>query len=201
MLSEFSDYLCDLVHSSDILTSMEMQKLLNNTFNLSLDSIDFAQNVKESTHHFNHTLELVLTYGIETENLIVLPEKTLLSDRLSFKFKIMEITVVANMFHHNTCLSESDVTKFSDIIHTLLTSSILCTNTAQSSYLISTPTEVNYLVNNVKTILCMTMNTLSSLLEKASNQNYLPPWCNFQIYTLKQITRKLERRGNGISLI
>lgn len=107
----------------------------------------------------------------------------------------------SHMFHYNTCLFESDVTKFSDIIHSLLTSSIPCTNTSQSSYLISTPTEVNYLVNNVKTILCMTMNTLSSLLEKASNQNYLPPWCNFQIYTLKQITRKLERRGNGILLI
>lgn len=104
------------------------------------------------------------------------------------------------MFHYSTCLSESDVTKFSDIIPTLLTSSILCTNTAQSSYLISTSTEVNYLVNNVKTILCMTMNTVASLLENASNQNYLPPWCNFQIYTLKQITCKLERKWNLTNL-
>lgn len=90
-----------------------MQKLLNNTFNLSLDSIDFAQNVKESTHHFNQTLELVLTYGIETENLIVLPEKTLLSDRLSFKFKIMEITVV-------TCIIMKHIPICFIIIHVFL---------------------------------------------------------------------------------
>ncbi|KAL4009464.1 hypothetical protein ACER0C_003316 [Sarotherodon galilaeus] len=51
---------------------------LNMAFNLLLDSIGFSQNVKEPTHHFNHTLDLVVTYGIETEHLTEFPENPLL---------------------------------------------------------------------------------------------------------------------------
>ncbi|MHC5791746.1 hypothetical protein ACYT6H_09135, partial [Streptococcus pyogenes] len=67
---------------------------LNMAFNLLLDSIGFSQNVKEPTHHFNHILDLILTYGIETEHLTVFPENPLLSDHflITFTFTIIDYT-------------------------------------------------------------------------------------------------------------
>lgn len=50
---------------------------LNTEFNLLLESIGFSQNVKEPTQHFHHTLDLVLTYGIETEHLTIFPKLSL----------------------------------------------------------------------------------------------------------------------------
>ena len=41
---------------------------LNINFNYILDSIGFSQSVHRPTHCLNHTLDLVLTYGIESEH-------------------------------------------------------------------------------------------------------------------------------------
>lgn len=48
-------------------------------------------------------------------------------------------------------------------------SSVACGNTMQSSYLNSTPTEVEYLVNSVTSSLCTTLHTLA-LLKKRRKQ-------------------------------
>ena len=45
-----------------------------------LDSIGFSQSVNKPTHCLNHTLNLVLTYVIEIEHLIVFPQNPVLSD-------------------------------------------------------------------------------------------------------------------------
>uniref|UniRef100_A0A3P9AYQ0 HD domain-containing protein n=1 Tax=Maylandia zebra TaxID=106582 RepID=A0A3P9AYQ0_9CICH len=66
-LSDFSDFISDLVLSSDKIIIVgdfnihvdAKNDSLNMAFNLLLDSIGFSQNVKEPTHHFNHTLDLV----------------------------------------------------------------------------------------------------------------------------------------------
>ena len=45
-----------------------------------LDSIGFSQCVHQPTHCCNHTLDLVLSYGVKIEQLIVLPHNPILSD-------------------------------------------------------------------------------------------------------------------------
>ena len=126
-LSDFSDFLSDLVLSSDKIIIVgdfnihvdAKNDSLNIAFNLLLDSIGFSQNVKEPTHHFNHTLDLILTYGIETEHLTVFPENPLLSDHflITFTFTISDYTAVESRLYQSRCLSESAVTKFKNIIH------------------------------------------------------------------------------------
>uniref|UniRef100_A0A669C0Q9 Reverse transcriptase domain-containing protein n=1 Tax=Oreochromis niloticus TaxID=8128 RepID=A0A669C0Q9_ORENI len=69
-----------------------------------------------------------------------------------------------------------------------------CTNTEQSSYLNATPTEVDHLVNNFTSSLRTTLDTVAPVKTKVSNQKYLTPWYNSQTHSLKQITRKLERK-------
>ena len=80
-LSEFSEFLSQLVLSTDkvivvgdfnIHIDVENDSL-NVNFNSILDSIGFSQSVHRPTHCLNHTLDLVLTYGIESEQLTVFP--------------------------------------------------------------------------------------------------------------------------------
>uniref|UniRef100_A0A669EKP4 Reverse transcriptase domain-containing protein n=1 Tax=Oreochromis niloticus TaxID=8128 RepID=A0A669EKP4_ORENI len=209
-LSDFSDFLSDLVLSSDKIIIVGEFNIhvdakndsLNIAFNLLLDSIGFSQNVKEPTHHFNHTLDLVLTYGIETEYLTVFPENPLLSDHflITFTFTIIDYTAVESRLYQSRCLSESAVTKFKNIIHPLLSSSMPCTNIEQSSYLNATPTKVDYLVNNFTSSLRTTLDTVAPVKTKASNPKSLTPWYNSQTRSLKQITRKLERKWRVTNL-
>ncbi|MDF4326838.1 hypothetical protein P3395_25840, partial [Vibrio parahaemolyticus] len=82
-LSEFSEFLSSLVLKSDkviivgdfnIHVDVDNDSLATAFISL-LDSIGFSQGVHEPTHCFNHTLDLVLTYGIDnslsTESLAI----------------------------------------------------------------------------------------------------------------------------------
>ena len=64
---------------------------LNINFNSILDSIEFSQSVHRPTHCLNHTLDLVLTYGIESEQLTVFPHNSVLSDHFlkTFEFTLL----------------------------------------------------------------------------------------------------------------
>lgn len=73
----------------------------------------------------------------------------------------MDYTAVGNRLHHSRSLSESAVTKLKDIIHSLLTCSMPCTNTEQQRYLKAAPTEVSYLVNNFPASLRMNLDTVA----------------------------------------
>lgn len=51
---------------------------LSYTFISLLDLTGFYQSVNKPTHRLNHALDLILSYGIEIEHLIVFPENPLL---------------------------------------------------------------------------------------------------------------------------
>lgn len=70
----------------------------------------------------------------------------------------------------------------------------------QSSCLNTTPTEVDYLVNNFTSPLHTTLETVAPLEKKASNQRRLTLWYNSQMCTVKQITRKLGRKWHLTNL-
>lgn len=89
---------------------------------------------EKATHHFNIAGDLGLTHSIETERLTIFPE--IPSHFLTtFKITIMDYTTVGNRFHYSTCLSESAVTKFKNIVHPLLSFSLPYAIIVQSSYL------------------------------------------------------------------
>ena len=76
-LSEFSEFLSALLLKTDkviivgdfnIHVDVENDSL-GTAFLSQLDSFGFCQCVHEPTHTFNHTLDLVLTYGIDFEHL------------------------------------------------------------------------------------------------------------------------------------
>lgn len=86
----------------------------NTAFNLLVDPTDFSQSVNKATNHINQTLDLVLTYGIETEYFKVFPGNPLLSDHffITFTFTIMKFV------SYNLSISESSkfVTELKEIV-------------------------------------------------------------------------------------
>ena len=101
-LSEFSEFLSNLVLSTDKVIIVGDFNIhvdvdndsLNTAFISLLDSIGFSQCVNKPTHCHNHTLDLVLTYGIEIEHLIVFPQNPILSDHylITFEFLLVDYT-------------------------------------------------------------------------------------------------------------
>ena len=74
------------------------------------------QKVKEPTHCFNHTLDLVLTYDIEPDNLCVSPLNPLLSDLITSKFNVLDDTMHHKKYEFSRCPSENIVNKFKEAI-------------------------------------------------------------------------------------
>ena len=77
------------------------------------------------THCLNHTLDLVLTYGIESEQLTVF--HPVLSDHfyITFEFTLLDYTASEKNFTYRRCLSENAVTSFKELISSLVPSSFL----------------------------------------------------------------------------
>ncbi|MDF4294885.1 hypothetical protein P3465_23480, partial [Vibrio parahaemolyticus] len=130
-LSEFSEFLSSLVLKSDkviIVGDFNIHVDVDNdslatTFISLLDSIGFSQGVHEPTHCFNHTLDLVLTYGIEIGNLKLFPQNPLLSDHclITFDFFLLDHMPLSNSYY-TRCLSDSAVAKFKEKITSSLNS-------------------------------------------------------------------------------
>ena len=98
-LSEFSEFLSELVLKTDQIIIVGDFNIhvdvdrdsLSCAFNSLLESIGFIQHVNKPTHRLNHTLDLVLTYGIDIDNLNIVPQNPLLTDHylLTFNCTIM----------------------------------------------------------------------------------------------------------------
>lgn len=59
---------------------------------------------------------------------------------------------MGNKLNFSRCLSDSGESKFKNTIPPLLSPSMPCAHTVQSSYLNSTPPDVNYLIESIKSI-------------------------------------------------
>ena len=95
---------------------------LNAAFNSLLDSIGFSQLVNEPTHCHNHTLDLVLTYGLETENLLVVPQNPLLSDHslITFELTLANRAAENRQVCYSRSVSEDTTDRFGAEITSLL---------------------------------------------------------------------------------
>ena len=124
-LSDFSDFLSSialesnkviLVGDLNIHTDVETDSL-NRAFKSLIDSIGFSQCVDKPTHIFNHTLDLVLVYGIKIEHLIVFPQNRDLSDHylITFDFTLIDYTPLEKSVLGRS-ISESAVNKFKETI-------------------------------------------------------------------------------------
>ena len=97
---------------------------------------------------FNHLLDLVLTYGLEPDHLLMAPLNPLPLDHylIMFEFNILDATMENEQCHYSRCLSESAVNTFKEVIISHLPL-IEYGGATESDDLKVTSADVDYLVN------------------------------------------------------
>ena len=200
-LNEFSDFLSRIILDSDKIVIAgdfnihidDSNDSLGNAFTTLLDSVGFIQNVNEPTHKHNHTLDLVLTYGIEVSQLKVLPLNPSLSDHylITFQLVLEDYAFASNKTQLRRTITDASASRFKEIIQPIL--SIDQDRVAHSSQS-STPTTSDELVNSTMHSLRSTLDSVAPLKHKSVRPNRAAPWFNDETRSLKQACRKLERQ-------
>ena len=206
-LSEFADFLSSLVLESnklcltgDLNIHVDVEtNSLSRAFNSLIESIGFSQCVNKPTHIFNHTLDLVLVYGIEIERLIVHPHNKLLSDHylITFELTLFDYPPLdKNVLGRN--LSDGAINKFKETIPSNINPLYLNEIKDLNTY---SPSQIDNLVNSVAGSFLTTLDSVAPLKKKVIKQQRLAPWYNSETRNLKRTKRKLEkvwRRNNQI---
>lgn len=165
---------------------------LSNSFKALLDSTGFTQNVNAPTHTHKHTLDLVLTFGIEISDLEVLPQNPVLSDHslITFQLLIKDFVPPKDKLQMKRFLSEKAVLKFTDLIRPKFNT--LSSNRDQNSSL--TGPDCDRFVDSVMHSLRSNLDVVAPLKQKVVKSDRVAPWYNADSRAFKQKTRMLERK-------
>ncbi|XP_076835657.1 uncharacterized protein LOC143481498 [Brachyhypopomus gauderio] len=95
-LKDFTDIAANLAVSSDKIIMVgdfnvhfdNADDPLTRAFTSILNSVGIIQNVVGPTHYQNHTLDLILTLGIDVDNINILPQTVAISDHYLVQFEI-----------------------------------------------------------------------------------------------------------------
>ena len=206
-LVEISDFLTSLVLKYEkviIVGDFNIHVDVNNdclasAFTSLLDSIGFSQNVNKPTHSFNHTLDLVLTYGIEADHITVFPQNPVLSDHslITFEFTLTNFSVPGKKFHYSRCLSDTAISEFKERIPAELAAAP-CSNIVGGSFADFSPPQIDYIVDSTAAALIGTLDAVAPMrIKNITNQKRVAPWYNSNLRALKQKARRLERKSHS----
>ncbi|XP_053481003.1 uncharacterized protein LOC128607830 [Ictalurus furcatus] len=200
-LSEFADFVSNLVVSVD-------KALIVGDFNIHfdnledplriavvsiLDSVGINQNVIGPTHNGGHTLDLILTYGLSIENIVIFPQSEVVSDHYLISFIIH--------IDHNISTSPCYRVKCT---YASATAPSFINNLAETSIRFGSPSdpiELNQATESLESTLRYTLDRVAPLNRKIIREKKLAPWYNDQTHTLKQTTRQLERKWRQTKLV
>jgi len=136
-----------------------------------------------------HTLDLVLTYGIDIEYLKVFPQNPLLSDNnlITFEFILPECTPLVKSFY-TRCLTDSAVAKFKEAIPSAF-NSILRLNITEVSWSNFSPSQMDHFVHSATCSLRMALDLIAPLKKKTVRQRRFGPRYNPDPQTKANITK------------
>ncbi|KAM3619051.1 uncharacterized protein V6R79_002231 [Siganus canaliculatus] len=209
-LSDFAEFLCSLVLQSASVIVMgdfnihvdNESDSLSRAFLSLLESVGFSQCVHEPTHCFLHTLDLVLSYGVEINNLTVFPQNPLLSDHalITFDFLLLDDLPSAKSVYTRH-LSDQTVLQFKEEILSVF-SSVPCLNVAVDPFsdVNSSPAQIDQIVECAAGSLRSTLDLIAPLKKKDLKPKKRAPWFNSQTRELKKTTQKLERKWRSSKL-
>lgn len=201
-LSEFPEFLASLVLKTDKVIIVGdfnihvdvVNDSCSTAFMSTMESIGFSQWVHEPTHSLNHTLDLVLTYGVQIEHLVVSSYNPILSDHLLITFDFM-------LFGHTNkgksiCsrrLTDEIITGFKEAAPLAL-SSVPTLHLSGDSCFNPSPSYIDHLTDSVTGSLHNTLNSIAPITLKTISRRKTAPWYSPETRKLKQLSRKLERR-------
>lgn len=201
-LSEFPEFLASLVLKTDKVIIVGdfnihvdvVNDSCSTAFMSTMESIGFSQWVHEPTHSLNHTLDLVLTYGVQIEHLVVSSYNPILSDHLliTFDFMLFGHTNKGKSIYSRR-LTDEIITGFKEAAPLAL-SSVPTLHLSGDSCFNPSPSYIDHLTDSVTGSLHNTLNSIAPITLKTISRRKTAPWYSPETRKLKQLSRKLERR-------
>ncbi len=149
-----------------------------------LNSIGVRQHISGPTHCPNHTLNLILSHGIDVNGVEVLQQ----SDDISDHYLVFCKLHIAKAVNSTPCY------KYGRTI-TSTTKDCFVNNLSYSSQFLSTSNsaeKLDDLTETMDSLLSSTLDTISPLCLRKIKENSLIPWYNEHTRTLKRAARKME---------
>ncbi len=199
-LKEFADFLSDLLVNAD-------KALIVGDFNIHVDNTNDAlglaftdlinsfgvkQNVTGPTHRYNHTLDLIISHGIDLTDIDIIPQSDDVTDHflVSCMLHITNINCRAPHYHPGRTIVPATKDRFTNNLPDL--SQLLCVPINTN--------ELDKMTSNMGTIFSNTLETVAPIKLKKVREKRAAPWYNSYTHSLKKKTRNLERKWRKTNL-
>ena len=199
-LKEFGDFLSDLLVTAD-------KALIFGDFNIHIDNTNDAlglaftnllncfgvkQNVTGPTHRFNHTLDLIISHGIDLTDIDIVPQSDDVTDHflVSCILRINNNNYIASRYRPGRTIVPATKDRFANNLPDL--SQLLCVP-------INTH-ELDKMTGNMGTIFSNTLEAVAPIKLKKVREKRTVPWYNSNTHALKKETRSLERKWRKTNL-
>ncbi len=199
-LKEFADFLSDLLVNVDkalIVGDFNIHvantnDVLGLAFTDLINNFGVKQNVTGSTHRFNHTLDLIISHGIDLTDIDIIPQSDDVNDHflVSCMLHITDINYMAPRYRPGRTIVPATKDRFTNNLPDL--SQLLCVP-------INTD-ELDTITSNMGTIFSNTLETVTPIKLKKVREKRAAPWYSSYTHSLKNETRILERKWRKTNL-
>ncbi len=154
-----------------------------------INSFGVKQNV---THRFNHTLDLIISHGIDLTDIDIIPQSDDVTDHVlvSCMLRIIDINYMAPHYRPGRTIVPATKDRFTNNLPDL--SQLLCVPINTN--------ELDKMTSNMGTIFSNTLETVAPIKLKKVREKRAAPWYNSYTHSLKKETRNLERKWRKTNL-
>uniref|UniRef100_A0A9J7XQL8 Endonuclease/exonuclease/phosphatase domain-containing protein n=1 Tax=Cyprinus carpio carpio TaxID=630221 RepID=A0A9J7XQL8_CYPCA len=191
-IKEFADFTSELVLAADKVLIVgdfnihvdNEKDALGSAFIDILNSIGVRQHISGPTHCRNHTLDLILSHGIDVDGVEIIQP----SDDISDHYLVLCKLHIAKTVNSTSCY------KYGRTI-TSTTKDCFVSNLPDVSQFLSiskTSEQLDDVTETMDSIFSSILNTVAPLCLRKVKENRLTPWYNEHTRTLKRAVRKME---------
>uniref|UniRef100_A0A9J8BM85 Endonuclease/exonuclease/phosphatase domain-containing protein n=1 Tax=Cyprinus carpio carpio TaxID=630221 RepID=A0A9J8BM85_CYPCA len=199
-IKKFADFTSELVQAADKVLIVgdfnihvdNEKDALGSAFIDILNSIGVRQHVSGPTHCRNHTLDLILSHGIDVDGVEIMQP----SDDISDHYLVLCKLHIAKIVNSTSCY------KYGRTI-TSTTKDCFVSNLPDVSQFLSiskTSEQLDDATETMDSLFSSILNTIAPLRSRNVEENSLTLWYNEHTRTLKRAARKMERSWRKIKL-
>ncbi|XP_052444554.1 uncharacterized protein LOC127986312 [Carassius gibelio] len=192
-IKEFGDFTSELVLAADKVLIVgdfnihvdNEKDALGSAFIDILNSIGVRQHVSGPTHCRNHTLDLILSHGIDVDSVEIIQP----SDDISDHYLVLCKLHIAKIVNSTSCY------KYRRTITSTTKDCFLSYLPDVSEFLSISKTseQLDDVTETMDSLFSSMLNTVAPLRLRKVKENSLTPWYNEHTRTLKRAARKMER--------
>ncbi len=186
-IKEFADFLSELVLAAD-------KVLIVGDFNIHVDNekdalgsafIDILKHVSGPTHSRNHTLDLILSHGIDVNGVEILQQSDDISDHFLVLCKLHIVKAVNSTPSYKYGRTITSTTKDCFVSNLPALSQFLSISNSSE--------QLDDVTESMDSLLSSTLDTVALLRLRKIKEKSPTPWYNEHTRTLKRAARKMER--------